>query len=275
MKKLSFILGILLLASGVCYAQSHVDVITQEGPSNTGYIYQSGTQSNFGQIITVGSTNDGYIYQSNNGFGGAGLEASIFQNGDNNHGYVDQGISGQTFGHDAVIDQDGNWNKADITQINGQPSTAYIRQYGIANDADQIIYSDGQQLSSAYIWQEGDNNISYQNLGMGGFVSGSSFAATQVGSSNKSYQYIYSNEPWPMGGALKTINNHGTINTYGDNNSASQEMKFNADGNNWGNTATIVQLGDWNTATQSQVGTGHISTITQNGFGNSAQSVQN
>jgi len=275
MKKLMTILAIAI-ATSFAMAQSHVDVITQTGPSNWGSITQSGAQSNYAEIISIGSTNDGNIYQNNNGFGGAGLDARISQVGDVNHGLVQQGTTTTTtFGHKATIDQDGNYNNADIFQYDGQPSTAYIRQLHDGNDADQHIYSDGQKLSSAYIWQEGFNNIADQNLGMGNFISGSSFSATQVGNGNKSYQKVFSNEASPMGAALKTVNDNGVVISDGNYNYAVQEMNFNTAGNNFNNTATITQANDYNQAWQYQTGTGHTSTITQTGNGNWAQSVQN
>lgn len=280
MKKL-FAFIVVLLFSGITLAQSHVDVINQVGNTNSGIVTQSGAQSNLGEIYTAGNNNDGTILQNNNGFGGAGLEALVTQNGDHNHALVDQAhwtyfVPGQTFGHDAVVDQDGNWNTADIYQFNGQPSDAFIRQLGNTNDADQLIYSDGNGNNSAWIWQEGNNNIAYQNLGVEAFVALSTFTATQAGSDNKAYQYIYSDEPFPMATVNTNANNNdGVIATFGSNNYASQVMNFNASGVVSDNTATITQYNNWNTATQTQTGFGHTSTILQNGNSNIAQSVQN
>lgn len=272
MKKLIFLYA-MVFAVSFAMAQ-HVDVISQVGNSNDGYIQQAGIQSNYAEIITVGNENEGFVYQNNNGFGGAGLNAWIAQNGDVNHAFVDQGTTNQTFGHDATIDQDGSYNAADIWQFDGQPSTAYIRQFGDINNADQLIYSDGQGNSSAYIWQEGNSNVALQNLGEGNYVGGSSFAATQVGNENISTQLIYSDEAFPLGGSLETLNNHGTVVSIGDANTAFQEMNLLA-GVNRDNTATITQTGDYNDASQWQKGMANTSTVVQDGFDNSATSVQN
>lgn len=272
----------MVFAISMAIAQEHTDIINQVGDDNVGTVWQAGAESNLGQIYTTGNDNDALIWQHNNGFGGAGLDALVNQNGNNNHAYVDQahwkpgaGL-GSAFGHDAEIDQDGNWNDADIYQFNGQPSDAYIRQLGNENDADQVIWSDGTGASSAYIWQQGNKNIADQNLGISGYVAGSSFSATQVGSDNKSYQYIYSGEPFPAASVNDNAsNNNGTVATYGNNNYAEQKMFTNGDGDVIDNTATITQYNNWNKAWQSQTGFGHTSTIYQNGFGNEATSVQN
>ncbi len=282
MKKLIFLFA-MVFAVSMAIGQTHVDVIQQIGDSNTGNVLQSGAEANLGEIYSTGNVNDAYIWQSNNGFGGAGLEALVNQNGNNNHAYVDQahwkpgeGL-GSAFGHDAEVDQDGNWNNADVYQFNGSPSDAYVRQLGNGNNADEVIWSDGNLgLSSAYIWQEGNSNIADQNLGVSGYVTNSSLSATQVGSNNQSYQYIYSGEAFPAGDVnTNAASNIGTVLTFGNNNFAQQTMSANPDGVVFGNTATITQYNDWNTAIQSQEGFGHTSTVLQNGNGNYANSVQN
>jgi hypothetical protein len=272
MKKLIFLFAMVF---AVCMAMAqHVDVISQVGDSNEGLIQQAGAQSNYAEILTDGNGNEGFVYQNNNGFGGAGLSAWVAQNGDVNHAFVDQGTTNTTFGHKATIDQDGSYNNADIWQLDGQPSVAYIRQFGDINNADQLIYSDGQGNSSAYIWQEGNSNTALQNLGMGNYVGGSSFSATQVGNGNTSTQLIISDEAFPLGASLQTVNNHGTVLSNGDANIAFQEMGLLL-GVNRDNTATITQTGTYNEAYQWQKGMANTSTVFQDGYDNSATSLQN
>jgi hypothetical protein len=271
-------LGLFVAAFFSCaylFAQN-TNVISQTGGNgNTGNVTQiSAGQSNYAEILTVGSGNDGTIFQNSSQFGGSGLNASIQQNGDENHALIDQGRSNVTFGHVATIDQDGGYNSAEILQVDGQPSTAYTRQLGDLNVANQLIYSDGQGNSSAYIWQEGNGNNAYQNLGEGNFVGGSTFSATQVGSGNIADQRIYSDEQFQLGGSLQTINNHGTIVTYGSGSIAVQIMDLYL-GKNANNTAVITQTGgDYNDARQYQNGDMNTSTITQTGSLNVALSTQ-
>lgn len=273
MKKLLFSLAVLISLSSFAFAQTHTDVISQVGNNNLGSVVQGGAQSNIGTIYTVGNSNDATINQLNNGFGGAGLQAYITQNGDLNHAAISQPAGGNSvaFGHLGTIDQDGNSNDADITQFDGTPSTAYIRQLGNVNDGDQVIYSDGTVApSSAWLWQEGNNNIASQNLGNGQYITDAHFTATQVGNSNTSTQVMTGYGAFPVSGDVNTnaYTLNGTVLQDGDLNIGVQSMT------GYLHTATLTQLGNSNTSTQLQSGFGHTSTVYQAGNNNVGYSDQ-
>jgi len=134
MKKLLFSAVALVVTASFVFGQSNIADLSQDGSANSATITQTG------------ATHEAYIDQ----FGTNHAEISQY-NGSGNYAEIDQGASGSTISDPGLPSYNGDW-------IGG----AYIEQKGSDNVATTAVHRSG---SGASIFQEGDWNDAYQDLG--------------------------------------------------------------------------------------------------------------
>ena len=250
-KRILFMAAVVLAISGLALAGNTATLI-QTGPDNVGVINQTG------------DLNQATLAQHASIFHPRGHYGEIDQVGLSNWADVYQHEHNK---HSADVDQLGNENRAQIVSLRNS-ETATIYQEGNLNDAYSRLHAVS---ATTLIEQIGNENIAQQDIGIGPMVKDSSFTAIQHGSSNQAYQNMYGTAwgPWP------DVNNHGTIEQYGDGNYGFQEIGAGTLATSPdNNTATLVQTGNSNWSSQSQWGSGHSSTVTQTGDGNTSTVTQ-
>lgn len=268
MKKLSFILAMVLFSLGVSFGQSNIAnvtesgikqdaKITQTGILNKSYVDQSNeknsvlvTQINndadFNTLLNAnqsGKRNEGTVYQ--NSYAGTGtvaaaigtLEARLTQSGNDNDALQYQGPSnykqGKAF---AEIIQGGNDNFASQHQLN-YGNEARINQIGSGNTA----------MQSQDAWLLPDLEASFNIASI-----------TQPGNDNTAKQQQDGHA------------NLATAYQSGNGNLSTQTQKDFS----WKSIADVIQYGSDNEATQTQLGNTNLAKIRQESNRNEATQTQ-
>lgn len=225
MKKLSFILGMLFIASGVCYAQTNVVNVTETGTNQKATVDQ------------IGILNLSNVTQSN-GWNTATVTQSNYK---------------EAFSTISGVNQSGVWNIATIQQVsNGTldtnpnvvgPLEAYVNQPGSYNEAIQVQGPTGNETYSqqgksyAEINQGGNSNFASQHQ-----LRYANHAVINQSGNNNSAKQAQDGELIDEEGSA----NNALIDQSGSYNTATQEQ------NGWANTAKAYQSGSGNTSTQKQ-----------------------
>lgn len=226
MKKLSIILGMLLIASGVCYAQTNVVNVHESGTNQKATVDQIGIL-NLSNVTQSNGWNTATVTQSN---------------------YKD------AFSTISGVNQSGIWNIATIQQVsNGTlvdnsnvvgPLEAYVNQSGSYNEAIQVQgptpgNNSGSQQGKSYaeINQGGNNNFASQHQ-----LRYANHALINQSGNNNTAEQAQDGELIDEEGS----SNSALIDQSGSANTATQQQ------NGWANTVTAYQSGYGNISTQKQ-----------------------
>jgi hypothetical protein len=244
MKKLSFILGAIVLSLGVAFAQSNVSIITESGNGQKATVGQDGIL-NVSHINQATLENTAFVTQINHNALYNTL-SDIDQSGKNNLSKVEQTSNGTLTGANAI-----------------GTLKALVNQSGDRNEALQVQGPHNQQgISKAEIYQSGNDNYASQHQ----LKYGNQARIEQAGSGNTAEQAQDALLLPDEDGSYQTA----LINQSGNYNTATQKQ----DG--WANDAQAYQSGSHNTSTQVQADYSwkSIAFISQSGDFNSATQTQ-
>lgn len=257
MKKISFILG-LVLAASFAMAQNSATISSIGNYQNATIDQGTGNSFNIGKITQLGN---------GNGVGDPTI-AAIDQNSDNNTAEIKQtgfrlyGTVSQISNNTATIEQIGRWDGASAF-LWGDNNHATIYQNGNQNSAYVGTLSDnnGTVLNPLNVYQDGNLNNARIRSGM---ASSSNYNLASI----IQYGTNISTITQEMGDLNEAqVYQNGLVN----NAVVLQEGTGNNSGY-WLNSGakTIYQAGDNNTATLNQLGDFNEEMIYQDGYRNTA-----
>lgn len=272
MKRLKTLLAVILISTGMVYAQSNTAAVDQNGDNQTSNATQVGSTNDIdidqlsdntgpqnATALQTGAGNSATINQSQTGGGNTGTNnAYIEQLGDGNISTQTQVAPGYNGGQNVWGLQDGTANQLSQTISGGYTNSLRAEQYGTENIANQSAngpYADGN------VYQDGTANVADQTLtGSNNGYGGAIMLINQLGTENYASQTF-------AGSGLGHSNN-GEIYQDGFDNDAWQ------DGSGRNLNSVLNQTGDLNISMQTQSGNDHSSVVTQSGNSNQSTVTQ-
>lgn len=238
--------------------------LTQHGDANMAGTWQEHHAE--AAIVQSGNENAGRVYQSGSPFGTIN-SASIDQNGDYNvadlHQFGDGNSATAYLGHPnytsnlnkATVDQTGDGNNASFSMFMGDNNTASISQNGNDNNSEYSVKYGDENTITANV--QGDQNRTrlHINADWGMKSSGNTVTVTKTGFKN----YV--------AGAINGDGNVVTITQTGDNNRVGTSWYTTGDGvsiTGNANNVTIDQMSNGNQTFQTINGDGNTISVSQN-----------